>query len=70
VDLELKNKVVVVTGGAKGIGELPMDGPAPAILNAIENATGLFLKTMPLTPEIMMEAFLESAMAHEVGRGE
>ena len=22
-------------GGAKGIGELPMDGPAPAILNAV-----------------------------------
>ncbi len=28
-------------GGAKGIGELPMDGPAPAILNAIEHATGI-----------------------------
>ena len=27
--------------GAKGIGELPMDGPAPAILNAIENAIGV-----------------------------
>jgi CO/xanthine dehydrogenase Mo-binding subunit len=27
--------------GAKGIGELPMDGAAPAILNAIENATGV-----------------------------
>ena len=27
--------------GGKGIGELPMDGPAPAILNAIEDATGL-----------------------------
>ena len=26
--------------GAKGIGELPMDGPAPAILNAIAHATG------------------------------
>ena len=26
--------------GAKGIGELPMDGPAPAILNAVENALG------------------------------
>ncbi len=26
--------------GAKGIGELPMDGPAPAILNAVEHATG------------------------------
>jgi CO/xanthine dehydrogenase Mo-binding subunit len=25
--------------GAKGIGELPMDGPAPAILNAVEDAT-------------------------------
>src|SRR5439155_5997652 len=24
--------------GAKGIGELPMDGPAPAILNAVEDA--------------------------------
>ena len=28
-------------GGAKGIGELPMDGPAPAIVNAIEHATGV-----------------------------
>ena len=27
--------------GAKGIGELPMDGPAPAILNAIEDAIGV-----------------------------
>ncbi len=42
--------------GAKGIGELPMDGPAPAILNAIENATGIALKSIPVTPEVMMEA--------------
>ena len=34
-------------GGAKGIGELPMDGPAPAILNAIENATGVSLQRDP-----------------------
>ena len=27
-------------GGAKGIGELPMDGVAPAIANAIEHADG------------------------------
>ena len=26
--------------GAKGIGELPMDGPAPAIVNAVAHATG------------------------------
>ncbi len=42
-------------GGAKGIGELPMDGPAPAILNAIENATGESFKHIPLMPEAMME---------------
>ena len=37
--------------GAKGIGELPMDGPAPAILNAVEHATGLRVAHAPLTPE-------------------
>jgi CO/xanthine dehydrogenase Mo-binding subunit len=37
--------------GAKGIGELPMDGPAPAILNAIEHATGAAFNTIPLLPE-------------------
>jgi CO/xanthine dehydrogenase Mo-binding subunit len=41
--------------GAKGIGELPMDGPAPAILNAIENATGESFNLVPLMPEAMME---------------
>jgi CO/xanthine dehydrogenase Mo-binding subunit len=42
--------------GAKGIGELPMDGPAPAILNAIENATGVSINHVPLTPESLMRA--------------
>ena len=42
-------------GGAKGIGELPMDGPAPAILNAIENATGVSFNHIPLMPEALME---------------
>ena len=37
--------------GAKGIGELPMDGPAPAILNAIEHATGIAFDEIPLLPE-------------------
>jgi CO/xanthine dehydrogenase Mo-binding subunit len=41
--------------GAKGIGELPMDGPAPAILNAIENATGESFNHIPLMPEAMLE---------------
>jgi CO/xanthine dehydrogenase Mo-binding subunit len=42
-------------GGAKGIGELPMDGAAPAILNAIENATGASFNRVPLMPENLME---------------
>lgn len=44
-------------GGAKGIGELPMDGPAPAILNAIENATGVSFTAIPLLPEDLFERF-------------
>jgi CO/xanthine dehydrogenase Mo-binding subunit len=37
--------------GAKGIGELPMDGPAPAIVNAIEDALGRPFNSIPLLPE-------------------
>jgi len=47
-------------GGAKGIGELPMDGAAPAILNAIENATGVSFNQVPLMPETLMESFVTS----------
>lgn len=49
-------------GGAKGIGELPMDGAAPAILNAIEQATGAPILRIPATPEVLMEA-MEGALA-------
>jgi CO/xanthine dehydrogenase Mo-binding subunit len=37
--------------GAKGIGELPHDGPAPAILNAIQDAIGENFTSIPLLPE-------------------
>jgi CO/xanthine dehydrogenase Mo-binding subunit len=37
--------------GAKGIGELPHDGPAPAILNAIRDAVGVSFTSIPLLPE-------------------
>ena len=39
--------------GAKGIGELPMDGPAPAIANAVAHATGIDVCRIPLTPEAL-----------------
>lgn len=42
--------------GAKGIGELPMDGPAPAILNAIQQALGTDAPAeIPLTPELLLD---------------
>jgi CO/xanthine dehydrogenase Mo-binding subunit len=40
--------------GAKGIGELPMDGPAPAVINAVCNALGASVDRIPLTPERLM----------------
>ncbi|HUH62016.1 MAG TPA: molybdopterin cofactor-binding domain-containing protein, partial [Terracidiphilus sp.] len=43
--------------GAKGIGELPHDGPAPAILNAIMNATGVSFTRIPLLPEDLFAEF-------------
>jgi CO/xanthine dehydrogenase Mo-binding subunit len=43
-------------GGAKGVGELPMDGGAPAVAAAIEHATGLVLDRIPMLPEDLFEA--------------
>ena len=41
--------------GAKGLGELPMDGPAPAVVNAIR-ALGIDLREIPATPERLATA--------------
>lgn len=42
--------------GAKGIGEIPHDVPAAAVAQAIENATGAVLSTLPMTPERVLLA--------------
>jgi CO/xanthine dehydrogenase Mo-binding subunit len=42
--------------GAKGIGELPMDGPAPAVVNAITDALDVALNSIPATPEDIFDA--------------
>ena len=47
--------------GAKGIGELPMDGPAPAIVNAMEDALKLRFNSIPLLPEDILEALLSDS---------
>jgi CO/xanthine dehydrogenase Mo-binding subunit len=41
--------------GAKGLGELPMDGPAPAIVNAIRSL-GLDVREVPALPEVIHRA--------------
>lgn len=41
-------------GGAKGIGELPMDGGAAAVAAAVEHATGIAMDHLPLTPERLL----------------
>ena len=56
-------------GGAKGIGELPMDGPAPAIGAAIADALGVVVPRIPFLPERLMEALdAQSAAAGEAAR--
>jgi CO/xanthine dehydrogenase Mo-binding subunit len=39
--------------GAKGVGEMPIDGPAPAVVNALRHA-GYDLREIPATPEKIM----------------
>jgi len=53
--------------GAKGIGELPMDGPAPAIVNAVEDALGIRFDSIPLLPEDIMDALVPSSPLSGVG---
>lgn len=45
--------------GAKGVGELPVDGAAPAIINALRHA-GADIRSIPATPERIMEALCAS----------
>ena len=42
--------------GAKGVGELPMDVAAPAVVAAIADATGAWIHDLPATPERILAA--------------
>jgi CO/xanthine dehydrogenase Mo-binding subunit len=42
--------------GAKGVGEIPMDGPAAAVANAIEDALGVPFDSLPILPEVVEAA--------------
>uniref|UniRef100_A0A832I344 Xanthine dehydrogenase n=1 Tax=Eiseniibacteriota bacterium TaxID=2212470 RepID=A0A832I344_UNCEI len=47
--------------GAKGVGELPMDAPAPAVIAALAHATGARLDAIPATPERLLAALAREA---------
>jgi CO/xanthine dehydrogenase Mo-binding subunit len=53
--------------GAKGIGELPMDGPAPAIVNAVEDALKVRFDSIPLLPEDVFEALVAHGETNSTG---
>ena len=41
--------------GAKGVGEMPIDGPAPAVINALRHC-GFDIRSIPATPERILSA--------------
>lgn len=45
--------------GAKSIGEIVINTPSPAIAHAIYNATGIWLRELPMTPEKVLMALPE-----------
>jgi len=54
--------------GAKGVGEPPVVGVAPAIGNAIRNAVGIRLVSLPFTPERVLNAMDAGAAQQSNGR--
>jgi len=62
----LENPYPYGPAGAKGVGELPIDGPAPAIVNALRHV-GLDVRTVPATPEIVMAAALAAGAGRKAG---
>lgn len=53
--------------GAKGVGEIPVDGPAPAVAQAIEAAVGVTLDRLPMTPERVLAALSLAPASHPAG---
>jgi CO/xanthine dehydrogenase Mo-binding subunit len=49
--------------GAKGVGELPMDVAAPAVVAAIHDATGVWVHDLPATPERILAALTGADVA-------
>ena len=46
--------------GAKSIGEIVINTPAPAICNAISNAVGVIIRELPATPVKVLKGIMEN----------
>ena len=51
--------------GAKSIAEIPLDGPAPAIANAVRDALGVRVDVIPMTPERVWQAIASAQSSHD-----
>jgi CO/xanthine dehydrogenase Mo-binding subunit len=52
---------------AKGVGELPMDVGAPAVVAAIHDATGVWIHDLPATPEKILAALHGDGSSNATG---
>jgi CO/xanthine dehydrogenase Mo-binding subunit len=59
-EVDLADDAVGPTG-AKGLGELPMIAVAPAIANAVHDATGLRLRHLPISRRRLLDLFASGA---------
>jgi putative selenate reductase molybdopterin-binding subunit len=48
--------------GAKAVAEIPLDGVAPAVGNAVRNACGASINNIPITPEKIWESLQKKAI--------
>jgi putative selenate reductase molybdopterin-binding subunit len=55
--------------GVKAVGEVVMNGIAPAVVNAIHDAVGVWLNEFPATPERVWKA-MQAQAAAPAGRPE
>ena len=51
--------------GAKSLGECPAISPAPAVRNAVLDATGVAFNRIPLYPQVVFEKFRETGLLAE-----
>lgn len=62
ISMMIKNYEVAGPYGAKGVGEIPIDGAGQAVANAVYNAAGVRIYDLPILPEKVWRALQEKKM--------